>query len=118
VEGGSFWSAKASDYLCGYFQAAALADYGPRAVATWMSGADPDTPERILAAARARQWAFTLAELHSEAHKTAATVRMIMPRAHSFMADPALAASVLPSLGNGFDMPSFLCETGTVYMIA
>ena len=34
------------------------------------------------------------------------------------MADPALAASVLPSLGNGFDMPSFLCETGTVYMIA
>ena len=55
------------------------------------SGAEPDVPERILLAAGARQWALTLAELRSEAHKTAATVRMVMSRALSFMADPALA---------------------------
>ena len=41
-----------------------------------MAGADPDVPERILLAAGARQWAHTLAELRSEAHKTAATVRI------------------------------------------
>ena len=76
VEDGSFWSAKASDYLRGYFHAAALAGYDLRAVAAWVSGADPHVPERILAAAGAHQWALTLAELHSEAHKTAATVRM------------------------------------------
>jgi type IV secretion system protein VirD4 len=81
VEDGSFWSAKASDYLRGYFHAAALAGYDLRAVAAWVSGADPDVPERILAAAGARQWALTLAELGSEAHKTAATVRMVMSRA-------------------------------------
>ena len=60
VEDGSFWSAKASDYLRGYFHAAALADYDLRTVAAWVSGADPDVPERILAAAGAHQWAVTL----------------------------------------------------------
>ena len=63
VEDGTFWSAKASDYLRGYFCAAALAQYDLRAVAAWVSGADPDVPERILAAAGAHQWALTLAEL-------------------------------------------------------
>ena len=118
VEDGTFWSAKASDYLRGYFCAAALADYDLRAVAAWVSGADPDVPERILAAAGAHQWALTLAELRSEAHKTAATVRMVMSRALAFMADPDLAACVLPAPGAGFDIPAFLREAGTVYMIA
>ena len=118
VEDGTFWSAKASDYLRGYFHAAALARYDLRAVAAWVSGADPDVPEQILTAAGARQWALTLAELRSEAHKTAATVRMVMSRALSFMADPALAASVLPAPGTGFDIPAFLADAGTLYMIA
>ena len=118
VEDGTFWSAKASDYLRGYFHAAALAQYDLRAVAAWVSGADPDVPERILAAAGAHQWALTLAELRSEAHKTAATVRMVMSRALAFMADPALAACVLPAPGTGFDIPQFLDDAGTVYMIA
>jgi type IV secretion system protein VirD4 len=118
VEDGTFWSAKASDYLRGYFHAAALAAYDLRAVAAWVSGADPDVPERILAAAGAHQWALTLSELRSEAHKTAATVRMVMSRALAFMADPALAASVLPAPGTGFGIGAFLAEAGTVYMIA
>ena len=118
VEDGTFWSAKASDYLRGYFHAAALTGMDLRAVAAWVSGADPEVPEQILAAAGAHQWALTLAELHSEAHKTAATVRMVMSRALSFMADPALAACVLPGPGEGFDIPAFLREAGTVYMIA
>ena len=57
VEDATFWSAKASDYLRGYFHAAALARYDLRTVAAWVSGADPDVPERILLAAGARQWA-------------------------------------------------------------
>ena len=118
VEDGSFWSAKASDYLRGYFHAAALADYDLRTVAAWVSGADPDVPERILAAAGAHQWAVTLSELRSEAQKTTATVRMVMSRALAFMADPALAACVLPEPGTGFDIPDFLYDVGTVYMIA
>ena len=118
VEDGTFWSAKASDYLRAYFHAAALARYDLRVVAEWASGANPEVPERILLAAGARQWAVNLAELRSEAHKTTATVRMVMSRALSFMADPALAASVLPAPGTGFDIPAFLEDRGTVYLIA
>ncbi len=118
VEDATFWSAKASDYLRGYFHAAALARYDLRAVAAWVAGASPDVPERILAAAGARQWAHTLAELRSEAHKTAATVRMVMSRALAFLADPALAESVLPGPGGGFSIPAFLSGRGTVYLIA
>ena len=118
VEDGTFWSAKASDYLRGYFHAAALARYDLRTVAAWVAGAEPDVPERILLAAGARQWAHTLAELRSEAHKTAATVRMVMSRSLAFMADPALAASVLPAPGAGFDIAAFLADRGTVYLIA
>ena len=118
VEDGTFWSAKASDYLRAYFHAAALARYDLRAVAEWVSGANPEVPERILLAAGARQWAVSLAELSTEAHKTTATVRMVMSRALSFMADPALAASVLPAPGTGFDIPAFLADRGTVYLIA
>jgi len=41
-----------------------------------------------------------------------------MSRALSFMADPALAASVLPAPGTGFHIAAFLHEAGTLYMIA
>jgi type IV secretion system protein VirD4 len=118
VEDGTFWSSKASDYLRGYFHAAALAGYDMRTIAAWVSGSDPHVPERILNTAGARHWALILAELRSEAHKTAATVRMVMSRAISFMADPDLAASVLPGGGEEFDLAGFVQSRGTVYMIA
>jgi type IV secretory pathway TraG/TraD family ATPase VirD4 len=118
VEDGTFWSSKASDYLRGFFHAAAWAGYDMRAVAAWVSGADPRVPERILSEIGAHQWALTLAELRSQAHKTAATVRMVMSRALSFMADPALADAVLPPPGQGFDIASFLAGRGSVYLIA
>ena len=41
-----------------------------------------------------------------------------MSRALAFMADPDLAASVLPAPGTGFSIPAFLHDAGTVYMIA
>jgi type IV secretion system protein VirD4 len=118
VEDATFWSAKASDYLRAYFHAAALTGQDLRAVAAWVAGVNPAEPEQILLAAGADPWAFSLAELTSEAQKTAATVRMVMSRALSFMADPALAMSVLPGEGAGFDIPAFLAEAGTLYMIA
>ena len=43
---------------------------------------------------------------------------MVMSRALAFMADPALAASVLPAPGTGFGIPAFLRDAGTLYMIA
>ena len=51
VEDGTFWSAKASDYLRAYFHAAALTGADLGTVAAWVAGADPGVAEDILAAA-------------------------------------------------------------------
>ena len=118
VEDGTFWSAKASDYLRGYFHAAALAGYDLRAVAAWVSGADPHVPERILAAAGARQWALTLAELRSEAHKTAATVRMVMSRRCPSWPTPPWPPACCPPPAPGSTSRRSCATPGTVYMIA
>jgi type IV secretory pathway TraG/TraD family ATPase VirD4 len=117
TEDASFWSAKASDYLRCLFHAAALAEGDMRLVARWgLGSAEP--AEAILAQAGAGEWAAKLAELRSEAHKTAATIRMVLTRALGFMDDPALARSVLPAAGAGVDIGAFLAEAGTLYLIA
>ena len=120
VEDGSFWAAKASDYLRAYFHAAALAGLDLRDVARWVSGTSQDEPEDILfqAPGAARHLAAQLAEMRGEANKTISTVRMTMSRALAFLADPALAAAVLPGPGQGLDIPAFVRESGTLYLIA
>ena len=59
-----------------------------------------------------------LAEMRGEANKTISTVRMTMSRGLAFLADPALAACVLPEEGQSLDIPEFLREAGTLYLIA
>ncbi len=118
TDDGSFWTAKASDYLSCLFCAAAHAGGDMRLVARWaLSSAEP--AEEILDSAGADQWAAELAELRGEAQKTAATIRMVLSRALGFMTDPALASSVLPADGErGVDIGAFLAEAGTLYLIA
>jgi type IV secretory pathway TraG/TraD family ATPase VirD4 len=117
TEDASFWSAKASDYLRCLFHAAAHAGGDMRLVARWALG-NAEPAEVILAQAGAGEWAAKLAELRSEAQKTAATIRMVLTRALGFMDDPALARSVLPTAGPGVDIEAFLRESGTLYLIA
>ena len=56
----------------------------------------------------AHHLAAQLAEMRGEANKTISTVRMTMSRALAFLADPALAAAVLPGPGQSLDIPAFL----------
>jgi type IV secretion system protein VirD4 len=120
VEDASFWAAKASDYLRAYFHAAAVADLDMTWVARWVTGIAATDAEDILRAAPSPgpQWAAQLAELRGEANKTAQTIRMTMSRALAFLADPALAAAVLPAPGQSLDLAAFLRESGTLYLIA
>ncbi len=118
VEDGSFWSAKASDYMRAYFHAAALAGGDMRLVARWVGGAEPEDPESILRGSGAEQWAVQLAELRGEAQKTAGTIRMTMSRAVACVTDPALVASVLPGEDEGFDFGEFLRHRESLYLIA
>ncbi|MHB1873916.1 MAG: type IV secretory system conjugative DNA transfer family protein [Streptosporangiaceae bacterium] len=118
TEDASFWSAKASSYLRCLFHAAALTHADMRTVAAWALGS-AEPAEEILDHSGAGQWAAELAELRSEAQKTAQTIRMVISRALAFMTDPALAASALPAGGDpGFDIGDFLRRSGTVYLIA
>jgi len=116
TEESSFWSSKASSYLRGLFHAAALAGGDMRLVVRWALG-DAQDAEDILSQAGAGQWALELGELRGEAARTAATIRMVLSRALSFMTDPDLALSVLPGC-EGFDIGEFLRGRGTLYMIA
>ena len=118
TEDASFWTAKASDYLRCLFHAAALAGGDMRLVARWALGS-AEPAEEILDRAGADQWAAELAELRSEAQKTAATIKMVLSRALGFMTDPALSRSVLPGGGgSGVDIGAFLAKAGTLYLIA
>ena len=120
VEEATFWANKASDYLRAYFYAGAVRSLDLTWIARWVSGADSTEAEDILSRSGGpgRQWAAQLAELRGEANKTAQTIRMTMSRALAFLADPALAASVLPAPGQSLDLDAFLREAGTLYLIA
>jgi len=120
VEDSSFWASKASDYLRAYFHAAALAGLDLRRVARWVSGSLPGEAEDILISTpgAASQLAEQLAEMRGEANKTISTVRMTMSRALAFLADPSLAAAVLPRPGESLDLAAFLLQAGTLYLIA
>jgi type IV secretory pathway TraG/TraD family ATPase VirD4 len=118
TEDGSFWSSKASDYLRCLFHAAAVAGGDMRLVSRWALG-NAEPAEDLLARAGAEQWAAELAELRSEAQKTAATIKMVLSRALGFMTDPALARAVLPvGESGGVDIEGFLRDSGTLYLIA
>ncbi len=91
------------------FHAAALAGTDMRTVVRWALG-DASEAEAILAGNDAPQWAAELAEMHCEAQKTAATVRMVLSRALAFMTDPQLAASVLPGPAEASRIPDFLAR--------
>src|ERR1022692_1827793 len=118
-ESTGFWASKASDYLRACFYAAAAEDLDLTCVARWITGNGSTEAEQILNGipGPGPQWAAQLTELRGEANMTTRTIRMTMSRALAFLADPALAASVLPAPGQSLDLQAFLRETGTLYLI-
>ena len=148
IEGGAgFWKTKAVAYLQALLHAAAITGRDMRLVNSWcLSSAEdaegillahgnrpmaeaagqlqaeapmtPQVAEFVLAQQGTSTWAAALRELRSPAERTAATVRMILSSAVSFMAIPSLALSALPADGDSFDIGRFLRESGTLYLVA
>ena len=107
VEDATFWASKASDYLRAYFHAAAADGPGPaprRPLGHRRRQRPRPRTSSTASPGPGTQWAAQLAELRGEANKTAQTIRMTMSRALAFLADPALAASVLPDPGQSLDL--------------
>jgi type IV secretion system protein VirD4 len=124
MEDGAFWASKTSDYLRALFYAAAYARtrgyaYGLANAARWALSNASREAEQILDDAGVPDWSAQVGELRGEAQKTAATVRMYMTRALSFMMDPALARAVTPRGDDpGFSIESFVRQRNTLYLIA
>ena len=76
------------------------------------TGADPEIPEHILAAHPSAAVGADASRDAPEAHRTADSIRMIVTRALSFMADPARRGSVLAGPGEGFGVPEFVRGPG------
>jgi len=107
-------------YLRAMFHAAALAGGDMRLVARWALTATKggaEDAEIILRTNGAGEWADELAQLRGAAERTNATNEMVMTQVLGFMANPQLAAAALPGPG-AIDLPRFLADCGTLYMIA
>jgi type IV secretion system protein VirD4 len=122
VEGdNAFFANAARGFLRAMLHAAGLVGADLRLVQHWVmtapSGGAIDA-EAILRQNGAHAWADELATLRGPADKTNAANQMCLVQAIGFMANPALARSVMPAEGEGIDFADFLTASGTLYMIA
>jgi type IV secretory pathway TraG/TraD family ATPase VirD4 len=118
----AFFQNAARGYLRAMFHAAALVRGGDmRLVSQWaLTGTQGGAvqAEHVLRQNGAGPWADELSQLRGAAEKTSATNEMVLGQALGFMADPALARSVLPAAGTGIDFAQFLRGRGSLYLIA
>jgi hypothetical protein len=117
VEGGGWFGKRAGAYMRALFCAAALDGRDLRAVASWALGFEITEAQEILRQHGRDQWAQELGQLRGEARRTVETIQMTMAAALGFINDPRLLECVLPADGYGLDIPGFLRERGTVYLV-
>ena len=117
VEGGGWFGKRAGAYMRALFCAAALDGRDLRAVASWALGFEITEAQEILQRHGRDQWAQELGQLRGEARRTVETIQMTMAAALGFINDPRLLECVLPADGYGLDIPGFLRERGTVYLV-
>jgi type IV secretory pathway TraG/TraD family ATPase VirD4 len=117
VEGGGWFGKRAGAYMRALFCAAALDGQDLRAVAGWALGLELAEAQEILRRHGRDRWAQELGQLRGEARRTVETIQMTMAAALGFVNDPRLLECVLPAEGYGLDIPGFLRERGTLYLI-
>jgi type IV secretion system protein VirD4 len=117
VEGGGWFGKRAGAYMRALFCAAALDGRDLRAVAGWALGFEITEAQEILRQHGREQWAQELGQLRGEARRTVETIQMTMAAALGFINDPRLLECVLPADGYGLDIPGFLRERGTLYLV-
>jgi type IV secretion system protein VirD4 len=117
VESGDWFGRMAGEFLRALFCAAALTGGDLRTVAAWATGFEITTAQEALRRAGHDQFARDLEAMRGEARKTIETIQMSMRSAFAFIGDPQLASCVLPAEGYALDIPAFLAECGTLYLI-
>ena len=117
MKDGDWFRDKASQVLEALLYAAALFNGDLRMISGWVRVSTEEAQER-LKADNSIEMAGALFELEkAPAEKTTATIRMVLSQILGFMSDPAVAASVLPFQGPGFDPGRFVRSRDTLYLI-
>ena len=117
MKDGDWFKDKAAQVLEALLYAAALMNGDLRVISNWVRFSTEDAQD-TLRADNSVEMAGALFELErSPAEKSTATVRMCLTQILGFMSDPAVAASVLPMEGLGFDPWAFVTSRDTLYLI-
>jgi len=117
MKDGDWFKSKAAQILAELLYVAALLRGDLQVVASWVFKGTERAEEQLLRLGE-ETGAAVVYELHnSPAEKTRATFQMVLSQVLGFLGDPALAVSVLPREGLGFDIASFIESRDTLYLI-
>ncbi|MFI1869723.1 type IV secretory system conjugative DNA transfer family protein [Streptomyces jumonjinensis] len=112
-----FFKSTACEVLSRFLHAAALGGKTMMDVYGWSQNRGDGTAANILNSAGARDWAELLVQRQRVVQGTGDGIFTTLSNALGWMANPAVAQTVLPGPGEHFDAASFLLNRGTLYMV-
>ncbi|ATL88765.1 type IV secretory pathway, VirD4 component (plasmid) [Streptomyces malaysiensis subsp. malaysiensis] len=112
-----FFKSTACEVLARFMHAAALGHKTMMDVYIWSQNRADGTAANILKMAGAGDWADLLVQRQTVVQGTGDGIFTTLSNALAWMANPKVAATVLPGPGEHFDAEAFLLNRGTLYMI-
>lgn len=112
-----FFKSTACEVLSRFLHAAALGGKNMMDVYSWSQNRGDGTAANILQMAGAQDWARLLVQRQQVVQGTADGIFTTLSNALAWMANPKVAATVLPGPGEHFDAETHLLNQGTLYMI-
>ncbi|QKZ20587.1 type IV secretory system conjugative DNA transfer family protein [Streptomyces chartreusis] len=113
----AFFKSTACEVLSRFMHAAALGGKTMMDVYRWSQNRKDQTATNILQMAGAQDWAELLVQRQQVVQGTGDGIYTTLSNALGWMANPKVAATVLPGPGEHFDAETFLLNHGTLYMI-
>jgi type IV secretion system protein VirD4 len=116
----AFWENQNAKVLRSLLFAAATAGADMWDLARWVTSPGDPAPLEVLEGAPATPtgWADVLRQVATAPEKTRQAVYLTLQSVVEFMADPALAAAVVPGPdAEAFDVEAFVAGTGTLYLL-
>ncbi|MBV9024691.1 MAG: type IV secretory system conjugative DNA transfer family protein [Streptomycetaceae bacterium] len=112
-----FFKSTACDVLSRFLHAAALGGKSMMDVYGWSQNRGDSTAANILNMSGASDWAELLKQRQQGYQGTSDGIFNTLSNALGWMANPKVAATVLPGPGEHFDAETFLLNQGSLYMI-
>jgi type IV secretion system protein VirD4 len=113
----AFFKDVACEVLARFMHAAALGGRTMMDVYAWSQNRNDGTAANILQMSGAKDWADLLKQRQTVVQGTGDGIFTTLSNALSWMANPKVAATVLPAPGEHFDAETFLLNRGTLYML-